>query len=376
MGEGRGLCKAFTLVELLVVIAIIGVLIALLLPAVQAAREAARRTQCTNNLKQIGIAVHNFHDTRRGLPPIGIVGYRAAILPILYPYIERQSLYDMIRETKDNTTAAQSGTGVAGNQNEMKLLTNDRWWGKALNDGNPTLGLTDEQRTAFGSVGTYICPSRRKAPSFIPDDQSNPSLGSGTVLTQAPYYAGPLSDYAVPSVSDRDGTTWSWANVFVVSTVEQQRGPFRLSISDFSTISWVGGKLTTWEPRDSMAWWQDGTSNQLIFGEKHFHPTDARPESCELMSFDCSYLTAGVNGGINVTAIMRTFDRTHGLSIALPNEGTSGSLVASHRFGSAHPEICNFLLGDGSIRGISFVAPPSVLFPLTIVDDGATVAVP
>src|SRR5262245_21891757 len=65
----RGRDRGFTLVELLVVIAIIGILVALLLPAIQAAREAARRAACINNLKNIGIAMHNHHDTKRAFPP-------------------------------------------------------------------------------------------------------------------------------------------------------------------------------------------------------------------------------------------------------------------------------------------------------------------
>ena len=92
---------AFTLVELLVVIAIIGVLIALLLPAVQAAREATRRIQCSNNIKQIALSLHNFYDIKKHFPTLGNAisptrasSYDVGIRVVLLPYIEQNPLWD------------------------------------------------------------------------------------------------------------------------------------------------------------------------------------------------------------------------------------------------------------------------------------------
>jgi len=89
---------AFTLIELLVVIAIIAVLIALLLPAVQQAREAARRSQCRNNLKQLGLAMHNYHDAHNSFPMLGgfIASHGWGFLPLLLPYVDQAPLYNRI----------------------------------------------------------------------------------------------------------------------------------------------------------------------------------------------------------------------------------------------------------------------------------------
>lgn len=118
--------KGFTLIELLVVIAIIAILIALLLPAVQQAREAARRSSCKNNVKQIGIAMHNYHDVHNTLPPgyldddptanvtnHNLLGWGTFILP----YLEQSALYDSIGSAggfnNDWTTIPEITTGTA-----------------------------------------------------------------------------------------------------------------------------------------------------------------------------------------------------------------------------------------------------------------------
>ncbi|MBA2114803.1 DUF1559 domain-containing protein [Bremerella alba] len=125
MDSSRTKLRGFTLVELLVVIAIIGVLIALLLPAVQQAREAARRMSCSNKLKQIGLAIHNYHDTHTAFP-IGVTsftGYGSSDnLPIwsvaILPFLEQSALYEQVKaETSNFSAQVPNGTSTnAGGQ--------------------------------------------------------------------------------------------------------------------------------------------------------------------------------------------------------------------------------------------------------------------
>jgi prepilin-type N-terminal cleavage/methylation domain-containing protein/prepilin-type processing-associated H-X9-DG protein len=145
--------RGFTLVELLVVIAIIGVLVALLMPAVQAAREASRRSQCQNNLKQIGIAIHNFHDVKKHLPssvrPPEAPTIRTGSFVFLLPFVERQDLWDLYDLTKQ-WSEDHNVKNVTGNRVSVYECPSSP---KTVKDHDPSLGLTPW--SGIVAVGDY-----------------------------------------------------------------------------------------------------------------------------------------------------------------------------------------------------------------------------
>jgi prepilin-type N-terminal cleavage/methylation domain-containing protein len=192
----------FTLVELLVVIAIIGVLIALLLPAVQAAREAARRSQCTNNVKQLSLAFQNFHDTNKRFPAGGVdpiwrsykqkdaptqyLGFTLQynFLTLILPYIEQQAVYDSIH-AKCQEKANTSGTTNADAPDGATFQNFEIIAFRCPSDLYAKMFTGNLTRTSYhGCLGDTIC---RWDSWCVATTAPNPIYAEGTRIEFAPH---------------------------------------------------------------------------------------------------------------------------------------------------------------------------------------------
>ncbi len=283
----------FTLVELLVVIAIIGVLIALLLPAVQQARESARRTQCVNNLKQVGLAVHNFHDTFGELPPSRIQYEYLGWSALLLPFMEQTNLYDQIdlkKKYKDQTTATQQA-----------------------------------------SIAGYVCPSRHQ---------------QGDLTT------------TVQGINEDNGAVWDYATV---SGPSGDNSIIRQLNKEKGMIVVAKGNKDQYTSQTNFASVTDGLTNTIMIGERHVEITKLKDE------------TTGHDGPI-LSGWAYTTMRAAGPDYPLAsNKRDDVDGVAHLVFGSFHPGITNFVMGDGSVRPIQVNIDEANLGRLASREDGEVI---
>ena len=244
--EREGSLSAFTLVELLVVIAIIGILIALLLPAVQAAREAARRMQCSNNMKQMALACHNYVDTQKCFPFGSFCrnnGNHASSLWLFYsmwgvsimPYIERQAAYDLYFGAASMENASP-GAVNASNQGRNRELAQMR-------------------------MSCYECPSDPGAGQFEYPLTERRDDGSSVHGQYTPFQQHMTSYRAVGGANT--GGTWWW---------DQDGG------AGGDVRSYMRGVMHTFYPSggtsgarslETFASITDGTSHTMLFVERH-----------------------------------------------------------------------------------------------------------
>ena len=385
--------RAFTLVELLVVIAIIGMLIALLLPAVQAAREAARRMQCLNHLKQVGLAVHNFHDTNDAIPTITVYAQRLGTSILIYPYIEQIALYQICTSCElDFLGRAAESPQITWDISATSSpgAPNGRWFsGDEYPAGHAP--ICDDQRASLSGVPIYRCPS---------------SLGNHKMNTSAAadLLRGPLTDYApliakinTPSDqspgrtsedsfmvagadgSDRDQGTW-FSPFKIPNRLRWNNGANLATATGIDESFNHGNRITHWTFGNDMSWWQDGTSNQVLFSEKHIPAWAMHGSSLEAAMWNGTHMW-GTAGDYSLGYARLVTDHPNVIASG-PNDpatsdaGTkpSGAGVGQKRLGSSHPNVINALFGDGSVRGIPKTVNPMTMWRLTHVSDGNVVS--
>jgi prepilin-type N-terminal cleavage/methylation domain-containing protein len=291
--NSRGLA-GFTLVELLVVIAIIGILVALLLPAIQAAREAARRSQCANNLKQLGLACHNYHDTRKALPPARYRDKYSTWFAFIMPYMEQSNEYDLWDFDKPYTDP-----------------------------------VNKRARTVF--IPTYFCPSRR---------------GAGG--------EGLLAPASAASIYNTQGSTGDYAGNYGKSTSLPTAQPDPVTGSyypdDFGTIVTPIKCFdrNTCKKFQSMVAFKnitDGMSKTFLAGEKQVPPTKYG-------------IVASPDDSIYEGDFVQNHTRAAGINYPpaasgdYEDDGSNGMPYWGGLFGSNHPGITQFVYCDGSVRAV------------------------
>ena len=292
--------RAFTLIELLVVIAIIAVLIALLLPAVQQAREAARRTQCKNNLKQFGLAIHNYHDVVN-IMPSSITNITAGggccnmagvgALVHLLPYIDQAPLY--------NTINFNSG-----------LVS----WFLPVASSAPV-----GSRYFEITPSAFRCPSDTSPPNYNPNNQGVWASGSYGLCDGAQYQGG------------NNGCSTYQGNAFGNGSVYLASGP------DPATVSGIysrGGYASRF--RDI----SDGLSNTIFMGEIRSECSDHAQQGW-----------ANTNNNFFSTTAPINFNTCPGSSGAGCNNPSAWNTSMGYK--SRHVGCAQVLLGDGSVRAVS-----------------------
>ncbi|MDR1140732.1 MAG: DUF1559 domain-containing protein [Planctomycetaceae bacterium] len=311
----RSLFFAFTLVELLVVIAIIGVLIALLLPAVQAAREAARRMQCTNHLKQLVIATHNYHDTAKRLPP-GWIYWDGSAYPesgggrpwwgwgvFILPYMENSALFDSLNPRERMLQTVCRGNNVTG--------TTDT--------------LTDDDKRLLQTIlPTFRCPSDSGNP--LNDDTCH--LGNTTKTVYLSMENNPVakSNYAACMGESNLDSAATWA-----------------SNNDNNGVFYANSSL----PMSAI---EDGTSNTVFMGEVCTDISDIKFFAATWVGVGNPGCTGdgsqGAGTADNDTGIYRTVRRMKFDILINTNRPNNYNKAYSSR----HAGGANFGMGDGSVH--------------------------